>query len=138
MTLGDIIKPENIVLVDEEWPVLVDFGLVSLSGEEASREVLTIAGAHTEGTIDYMAPEQIRAEVFDARADLYAMGVVLYELVTGHKPFRGNTPMDVLGKHLHETPLPPSAHVGGLPRELDDLILALMAKAPADRIGHRR
>ncbi len=128
-------KPENILISPSGEPVLVDFGLLSLSGGPRAREVLRIT-TQGIGTAPYMAPEQIRGELPDARADLYALGCILYEMFTRRRPFRGRTVEDLLGQQLHEMPHPPGEIVEGLPRELDELILGLLAKRPQDRIGH--
>ena len=83
-----------------------------------------------------MAPEQIRAELLDARADLYSLGCLLFQLLTGRSPFQGGTPGEVLRQHL-EAPAPrPSALVEGVPYELDELVLSLLSKDPRDRLGY--
>jgi predicted ATPase len=82
-----------------------------------------------------MAPEQIRGELCDARADLYSLGCILYELCTGRPPFFGR-PMQVLRQHLSAAPAPPSGLVAGVPAELEALILRLLAKEPQQRVGH--
>src|SRR5262249_26263030 len=120
------LKPENILLVERQGisPVLVDFGIASQYGGESSRETLELDSGITR-TAHSMSPEQIQGEPLDARADLYAFGVILYELVTGRKPFRGETPAAVLRAHLTEPPQPPSALSPGLPPALDALCLRL-------------
>jgi serine/threonine protein kinase/tetratricopeptide (TPR) repeat protein len=143
------LKPENILVVPHradagpDWPVLMDFGLVSRFGGEVSREALDLGGA-SGGTVAYMAPEQARGDLVDARADLYALGCILYELLTGRPPFVGRFPFQVLQQHLEAEPLAPSQLVGGdtleaalrVPPELDALLLRLLAKRPQDRLGH--
>jgi serine/threonine protein kinase/predicted ATPase len=140
------LKPDNVVLraasreraAPAPWPVLVDFGLSAPSGP--GREALQLdSGA--AGTPLYMAPEQIRGEPLDARADLYALGCILYELLTGRPPFVGRSAGELLRKHLEDEPIPPSrlapeveAHPDG-PR-LDALVLRLLAKSPRERIGY--
>jgi predicted ATPase len=83
-----------------------------------------------------MAPEQLRGEVVDARADLYALGCLLYVLLAGRPPFAGDTIDDFMRAHLESAPVPPSRLVAGLPAALDDLTLRLLAKQPSDRVGH--
>jgi serine/threonine protein kinase/tetratricopeptide (TPR) repeat protein len=117
------------------FPVLVDFGLVSRSWAELSREALEVAG-HAAGTVAYMAPEQGRGERVDARADLYSLGCILYELVTGRPPFVGEAPIEVLYQHLEAKPRPPSELAPGLPPELDELLLRLLEKQPRRRLGY--
>ncbi|MFC1853738.1 tetratricopeptide repeat protein, partial [candidate division CSSED10-310 bacterium] len=125
------IKPENIIIRESGQPVLVDFGImVRFSGQE-NREILLIERG-SAGTANYMAPEQIRNEFADARVDLYALGCILYEIVTGEPPFASQDLNKTLLGHLHEVPPPPS----DLPLELEELILRLLAKDPRDRLGH--
>jgi serine/threonine protein kinase/tetratricopeptide (TPR) repeat protein len=128
------LKPENIMLREGEEPVLVDFGLVTEFGGGVSREALESSGA--AGTVSYMAPEQARGELVDARADLYSLGCILYELTTGRRPFLGKSHYEVLRQHMEAAPAPPSDLVEGLPAELDELILRLLAKEPRHRIGY--
>jgi eukaryotic-like serine/threonine-protein kinase len=115
-------------------PVLVDFGIVRQLGPHASREALEVSGMLT-GTVAYMAPEQVEGRLVDARADLYALGCILYELVTGQVPFTG-TAHEVLRQHVEVRPLPPSERAEDVPPELDALVLRLLEKAPKRRIGH--
>ena len=129
------LKPENVFILPGDVPVLVDFGLVASFEGTSGREALELAGA-TMGTPAYMAPEQVRGEVVDARADLYALGCLLYELVTGRPPFLAGNTLELVGKHLLATPTRPSELVKGVPTALDDLILRLLSKNPRERIGH--
>jgi serine/threonine protein kinase/tetratricopeptide (TPR) repeat protein len=129
------LKPENILVSRAGDPVLVDFGLVTQYWRRESREVLEVDSA-TAGTIAYMSPEQLRGELVDARADLYALGCILYELLTGRHPFQGRTLLEVAQGHLETVPDPPSELADGIPRELDTLVLRLLAKQPRERIGH--
>jgi serine/threonine protein kinase/tetratricopeptide (TPR) repeat protein len=129
------LKPANVMVRPDGQPVLVDFGLVTQFGGEVSRDALEISGAMV-GTAPYMAPEQIRGELVDARADLYSLGCVLYELLTGRRPFVAKDPRLVLRMHLETQPEPPSTVAGELPRGLDDLLARLLAKRPADRLGY--
>ncbi len=119
------LKPENILVEDSGQPRLLDFGLAR------PRELKS--GAVTEpgtlvGTVHYMAPEQIRGGELDFRADLYALGVLLYEVLTGHLPFDHPDMMAVVCAILHEDPPAPGAG-----QALDSLVLKLLAKEPADR-----
>lgn len=128
------LKPENIFVLAEDIPVLVDFGLVLQFGGQKYREILNIE-RYPSGTLSYMAPEQIRGQVLDARADLYALGCLFYTVLTGRPPFQGNMGEVVRG-HLTKPPEPPSQSVPDLPPELDQLILRLLAKKPQDRLGY--
>ncbi|MFN7973841.1 MAG: protein kinase [Acidobacteriota bacterium] len=129
------LKPDNIFLRTDGSPVLVDFGLVAGTGGGTSRERLEVGG-ETTGTAWYIAPEQVHGEIVDARADLYSLGCVLYELLTGRPPFTGDRPVQVLYKHVSTTPLPPSRLSDGIPGDLDALVMRLLGKAPADRPGY--
>ncbi|MBN2383337.1 protein kinase [bacterium] len=128
------LKPENIVITPEGQPIIVDFGLVTRFSDHQAREALGVE-ERTAGSVHYMAPEQIRGELVDARADLYALGCIMYELLTGSAPFRGESGVEILQAHLYAVPRPPSESVPGLPVELDRLILKLLAKDPQERLG---
>jgi predicted ATPase/serine/threonine protein kinase len=130
------LKPRNIVVRPDGTPVLFDFGLASYFGA-CGREQLTVGGKF-EGTPEYMAPEQVLGEYVDARADLYAVGCILYEGVTGHVPFPERGTDSFLDACIRDTPLAPSRLVQGVPEALNELILRLLAKRPRDRIGHAR
>jgi serine/threonine protein kinase/predicted ATPase len=131
---GDL-KPENVLVDARGLPVLVDFGLMSRFSAEVSRESLA-AMAGGGGTLAYMAPEQLMGFPVDARADLYALGCIAYELVTGRVPFPGPSPAETIRGHVEGAALAPSELVPGLPPEVDELVLRLLAKDPRDRYGH--
>ncbi|MET0390005.1 MAG: AAA family ATPase, partial [Polyangiales bacterium] len=131
---GDL-KPTNIFLRQGAQPVLVDFGLIALTRGLDGRERLHVR-ASVAGTAPYLAPEVIAGQVPDARADLYALGCVLYEAVTGHPPFRGATAGAVLDQHLHAQWQPASSCVAHVPPALDALLAGLLVKDPRERIGH--
>jgi hypothetical protein len=128
------LKPQNVIVRPDGAPILVDFGL-ALRDEHPGR-VLLASAALVGGTIYYMAPEQIRGELLDPRADLYALGCILYETVTGHPPFDGQTLMEIAWKHLSLEPEPPSARLPDLDPGLEKLILRLLQKRPRDRLGY--
>jgi serine/threonine protein kinase len=115
--------------------VLVDFGLLARFGGSISREVLDVS-VLSAGTLGYMAPEQIRRQFLDARADLYTLGCMLYEVVTGRPPFVAALPAQLLDQHLHSEPDAPSSLAEDVPPELDELILRLLRKDPRDRLGY--
>ncbi|MCU0656686.1 MAG: DUF2791 family P-loop domain-containing protein [Polyangiaceae bacterium] len=128
------LKPSNIFVRSRLRPVLVDFGLVWRFGG-GGREVLDIS--HIEaGTISYMAPEHFRGEFGDARSDLYSLGCILYELLTGRLPFEGSTLFQIRSAHLALTPPAPSSLVSGVEPELDRLVMTLLEKQPRQRVGH--
>jgi tetratricopeptide (TPR) repeat protein len=125
------LKPENVLLAPDA-PVgvtakLTDFGLAR---SVVSR--LTTDGTIV-GTVFYLAPELALGQDFDGRADLYALGVMLYELATGRLPFAADDPVAVIGQHLHAPVVPPRARNPELPSALDRLIVRLLSKAPEDR-----
>ncbi|WP_437668503.1 protein kinase domain-containing protein [Sorangium sp. So ce131] len=129
------LKPANIFIREGGAPVLVDFGLVFRCAGAVGREVIDVAGP-VIGTVTYMSPEQIRGQILDARSDLYALGCILYEVVTSRPPFVNSSRNGVLLEHLTMAPVPPSMLVDGVPAELDALVLHLLEKEPRHRLGH--
>ncbi|MFC1853408.1 protein kinase, partial [candidate division CSSED10-310 bacterium] len=129
------LKPDNVLVKPDGTPVLVDFGLVTEFGGKASRETLSIEG-FSLGTASYMAPEQIRGEYVDPRADLYALGCMLYELLSGQTPFRGGSIPEIMYAHLKQKPASLSSLIINIPPQLDKLVQALLAKDPQDRLGY--
>ncbi|MFJ6073473.1 Stk1 family PASTA domain-containing Ser/Thr kinase [Streptomyces sp. NPDC093065] len=120
-------KPENVLIGDDGRVKVADFGLV-----RAVNTVTSTTGA-VLGTVSYLAPEQIEHGTADPRVDVYACGVVLYEMLTGAKPHDGDSPAAVLYKHLHEDVPPPSAAVPEMAVELDELVAAATARNPEIR-----
>ena len=126
------IKPQNMLLNDEGVLKVMDFGVARLV-ERTGGAGNTQAGMIV-GTPLYMAPEQLAAEAVDARADLYAVGVVLFEVLTGEPPLNAPSVMALFAKVLSEHPRRPSELVASVPPGLDELIGQLLAKEPADRV----
>jgi len=125
------IKPQNIVVEPSGFLKVMDFGIARLANP-AQGKGLTEAGTSI-GTPDYMSPEQLAGGELDARSDLYAAGVVLFECVTGRVPFEAETTWALVAKHLEETPPDPRALNGDVPDTLAAVILKAMAKKPQDR-----
>ncbi|MFF4831242.1 Stk1 family PASTA domain-containing Ser/Thr kinase [Streptomyces sp. NPDC001315] len=117
-------KPENVLIGDDGRVKVADFGLVR------AVDTVTNTTGTVLGTVSYLAPEQIEHGTADPRVDVYACGVVLYEMLTGARPHEGDSPAVVLYKHLHEDVPPPSAVVPGLPYELDELVATATARTP--------
>ena len=129
------VKPENILLDEKGEAYLTDFGIarpVMPSRVGRAAQTLSATGLPV-GTPEYMAPEQLRGEPMDQRADIYALGAVLYELLTGHAPHEAETPYEVAAMSLMGKIDPPSALVPGIPEELEDVIMIALASDPAAR-----
>jgi len=121
------LKPENVLIQPNGVAKLTDFGLArSLSTR------MTYEGAIT-GTVFYIAPELALGQPFDGRADLYALGVMLYELVAGRPPFTADDPLAVISQHIHAPVVPPSAYRPDLSPAIETVIIKLLSKAPEDR-----
>lgn len=129
------VKPGNMLLRNDEHLLLSDFGIAAIL--EANR-AFTRSGGNV-GTPQYMAPEQGAPNgVIDARTDIYALGVVLFQCVTGRLPFTSDTPMGTIVKHMQEPVPRPSALVGGLPPRVEHIILRAMEKHPSARFQRAR
>lgn len=120
-------KPENVLIGDDGRVKVADFGLVR------AVDTVTHTTGSVLGTVSYLAPEQIEHGTADPRVDVYACGVVLYEMLTGGKPHEGDTPAQILYKHLHEDVPPPSAAVPEMAFELDELVATATARNPGIR-----
>nr|WP_206345834.1 Stk1 family PASTA domain-containing Ser/Thr kinase [Streptomyces thermoviolaceus] len=120
-------KPENVLIGDDGRVKVADFGLVR------AVDAVTHTTGTVLGTVSYLAPEQIEEGTASPRVDVYACGVMLYEMLTGAKPHQGETPAQVLYRHVNEDVPPPSAAVPGLSAELDQLVSAATARTPEDR-----
>jgi beta-lactam-binding protein with PASTA domain/predicted Ser/Thr protein kinase len=121
------IKPHNVLVGPEGRLKVTDFG-IARSGASQMTEVGSIIG-----TAQYLSPEQARGAPVDQTSDLYSVGVVLFELLTGQVPFTGDTPLEIAMKHLSEVPKPPSELRPDVPHDLDLVVLRALAKDPADR-----
>ncbi|MGH3104911.1 MAG: Stk1 family PASTA domain-containing Ser/Thr kinase [Gaiellaceae bacterium] len=121
------IKPHNVLVDGDGRLKVTDFGIA-----RAGASQMTEAGSIV-GTAQYLSPEQARGASVDQRSDLYSVGVVLYELLTGTVPFTGDSPVEIAMKHLSVTPPPPSSRRSDLPHDLDLVVTRALAKEPGDR-----
>jgi len=127
------VKPSNILLTQTGQPMLSDFGVAKVVDTDDSAELT--GTMVTIGTPEYMAPEQVNSKHVDARVDIYALGIVLYEMVTGRRPFTADTPMAVMIMHSRD-PLPrPTSFVPDLPAQLEYIFYKVLAKDPQERYG---
>ena len=134
------VKPENVLLTSDGRVKVLDFGIASLhepevqaAGPDAS-EVSTITAAGSLlGTIGYMAPEQVRGEAADARSDVFALGCVLYEMLTGERSFRRATPAETLAAVLHDEPPPPTTLTPDIPAGIGRVVMRCLEKEPGER-----
>lgn len=134
------LKPDNIVIDANGLPVIVDFGLAvrfasGWNQETLSRETLQPAEGMV-GTLQYMSPEQLEGKLVDARSDLFALGCMLYEMLTGEVPFPGHNPFAVIMAQKNSLPAPPSTKVQGIPNAMDEIVLRLLERSPEQRFGY--
>ncbi len=125
------VKPSNILLTESGDPMLADFGIAKIIEEDAT---LDLTGTRAIiGTPEYMSPEQGLGKKTDPRSDVYSLGVVFYELITGQKPFLGDTPTETIFKHVNE-PLPkPTKFVPNLPASVEDVLVKALSKKADER-----
>ena len=122
------LKPENIMLLADGTVKVMDFGIAKVL------QALSKTTTHSVGTLQYMSPEQIDAAAIDGRSDLYCLGLILYEMLSGRAPFESASPRELLNKQCTEPPPPlPEDVRRGLPRGVERLVFELLQKAPDDR-----
>jgi serine/threonine protein kinase len=127
------IKPSNVLLADGFRPVLTDFGLAQVGGSTR----LTVQGM-ASGTPLYLAPELLKSDTIQSTSDIYALGVMLYEMVTGEQPFKGDSYVQIVRQHQEVEPPPPSQIIPDLPSNIEKVILRAMQKNPALRFQTAR
>src|SRR3712207_9028335 len=124
------VKPGNVMVTPQGTVKVMDFGIARAVSDSAATMTSTAA---VIGTAQYLSPEQARGESVDARSDVYSVGCMLYELVTGAPPFTGDSPVAVAYQHVREDPRLPSSINPQVPPELDAILLKAMSKNPANR-----
>jgi serine/threonine-protein kinase len=124
------VKPGNVMITPQGSVKVMDFGIARAVSDSAATMTSTAA---VIGTAQYLSPEQARGEGVDARSDVYSVGCLLYELVTGAPPFTGDSPVSVAYQHVREDPRLPSSINPAIPPELDAILLKAMSKNPANR-----
>ena len=131
-------KPENVFIerrADEDYVKVLDFGIAKIVSDERGGAALTAVG-QTLGTLEFMSPEQLRGQNLDGRSDIYALGMMAYEMLTGHLPFKdAKTPVQIINFHLQSPPPPPSrlAPNANIPPDVDAVIMKMVAKSRDDR-----
>ena len=122
------VKPQNILVSPRGQAKLVDFGIAATPGAHGSTDTGSVFG-----TAHYLAPEQAQGEPTSRATDVYALGVVLYEMATGHPPFEGHTALEIANKHVSEAPEPPSLRNSTIPTRLEQAVLKALSKDPSRR-----
>jgi eukaryotic-like serine/threonine-protein kinase len=126
------IKPTNIMVTTSGQTKVTDFGIARALGSSTEQTQMTQTGM-VIGTAAYLSPEQAQGNPVDARSDVYSLGCVLYEMLTGQPPFTGDAPLAIAYKHVREDPVPPSTVNPDVPRELDAVALKALSKNPDNR-----
>ena len=124
------VKPANIMITSTNAVKVMDFGIARAIADSGNSVTQTAA---VIGTAQYLSPEQARGESVDARSDVYSLGCVLYEILTGEPPFTGDSPVAVAYQHVREDPVPPSQRHEGISADLDAVVLKALAKNPDNR-----
>ncbi len=124
------LKPENILIDDRDEVKILDFGLAANAG---ARRLTFAKLSKTMGTPDYISPEQVKGQRGDARSDLYALGVMLYEMLTGKLPFRGGNPFAIMNDRLLNDPIPPHEADPAMDPRLEEILYRALERQPAQR-----
>jgi serine/threonine-protein kinase len=126
------LKPDNIMVDDQDRVKLIDFGIAAKAG---ARRLTFTNLTQVMGTAEYISPEQVKGKRGDARSDLYALGVMLYEMLTGKTPFSGDNPFLMMNDRLLNNPVPPREIEPGISRELQEIIYRVLERDPKSRYG---
>jgi serine/threonine protein kinase len=114
---------------------LIDFGI---AGDSGARRLTYANFTSTLGTADYISPEQVKGKRGDGRSDIYSMGIILYEMLTGRLPFSGNSPMEVMNDRLINHPLPPSVAEPRIRPQMQEVLYRALERDPQNRYAHAR
>jgi serine/threonine-protein kinase len=129
------LKPENIMVMDDDQIKLIDFGI---AGNEGSRRLTFAKLSNVMGTPDYISPEQVKGKRGDGRSDIYAMGVMLYEMLTGKAPFAGPNPFATMNERLLNNPVPPRELDPSITPQLQEIIYRAIERDPKNRYAAAR
>ena len=129
------LKPENIMVNSEDNIKLIDFGI---AGNEGSRRLTFAKLSQLMGTPDYISPEQVKGKRGDGRSDIYALGVMLYEMLTGKVPFSGPNAFATMNERLLNNPIPPREHEPGISPQLQEIIYRALERDPKNRYANAR
>jgi eukaryotic-like serine/threonine-protein kinase len=129
------LKPENIMVNGDDNIKLIDFGI---AGDVAARRLTYAKFTAAIGTPNYISPEQVKGKRGDGRSDIYSMGVILYELLTGKLPFSGATPLAAMNERLLNHPVPPSVAQPSVSPQLQEILYRALEREPKNRYAHAR
>lgn len=127
------LKPENIMIGPNDEVKLIDFGI---AGQESARRLTFAKLSNVMGTPDYISPEQVKGKRGDGRSDIYALGIILYEMLTGDMPFKGSNPFKVMNERLSNYPVPPRELDPGITPQLQEIIYRAIEREAANRYSH--
>ncbi len=122
------IKPQNVLITNEGQAKVTDFGIASVAANQETRIV-----QEAIGSVHYISPEQAKGSTVDCRTDLYSLGVVMYEMLTGKLPFEGDTALSIVMQHINAMPLMPSEVVAGIPQGMNEIVMHAMCPAVSRR-----
>jgi eukaryotic-like serine/threonine-protein kinase len=129
------LKPENIMVDANDNVKLIDFGI---AGDSGARRLTYANFTATLGTADYISPEQVKGKRGDGRSDIYSMGVILYEMLTGRLPFSGSSPMEIMNDRLLNHPLPPTVADPTISPQLQEVLYRALERDPQNRYARAR